>query len=184
MRLFIGLDLPPGIVKNLEDLLERLRPTARIAWSPPANLHITTKFIGHWPDERLAEVKSALASIPTRPPIPVRIRDLGFFPNPRSPRVFWCGIEAPGLHDLAADTDRATAALGIESESRPFSPHLTLARIKERLDLGRLHDAIAALPSHEFGRYEARSFFLYRSIPGPKGSVYTKLAEFPTEPQP
>ena len=184
MRLFVALDLPPHVVRNLESLLDALRPTAHIAWSPPANLHITTKFIGWWPDERLEEVKTTLAGVPRRGPISLEIRGLGFFPNPRSPRVFWCGIEAPGLHDLAADTDRATAALGIESESRPFSPHLTLARIKERLDLRRLHDAIAALPSHEFGRYEARNFFLYRSIPGPKGSVYTKLAEFPTEPQP
>jgi 2'-5' RNA ligase len=179
MRLFVGLDLPPAIVRNLEDLLERLRPTARIAWSPPANLHITTKFIGHWPDERLAEVKSALASIPTRPPIPVRIRDLGFFPNPRSPRVFWCGIEAPGLAELAADTDRATSALGIASEERAYSPHLTLARIKERLNLEPLRGAIAALPSTNFGAFEAASFFLYQSQLRRTGSVYTKLSEFP-----
>jgi 2'-5' RNA ligase len=179
MRLFVGLDLPSDIVGNLETLLAALRPTARIAWSPPANLHITTKFIGWWPDERLDEVKTALDGVPRPGPIALEIRGLGFFPTPRSPRVFWCGIEASGLDRLAADTDRATAALGIESEKRSFSPHLTLARIKERLDLRPLHDAIAALPSLEFGRYEARSFFLYRSVPGPKGSVYTKLAEFP-----
>lgn len=164
---------------NLETLLDRLRPSARIAWSPPANLHITTKFIGWWPDERLEEVKTALAGIPPRPPIAVDIRGLGFFPNPRAPRVFWCSIEAPGLDRLAAETDRATAALGIESEKRAFSPHLTLARIKERVDLRPLHDAIAALPGLEFGRCEARSFFLYRSEPRPSGSVYTKLAEYP-----
>jgi 2'-5' RNA ligase len=179
MRLFVALDLPPDVIGNLETLLAALRPAARIAWSPPHNLHITTKFIGWWPDERLEEVKTALAGIPKRGPITVEVRGLGFFPNPRAPRVFWCGIEAPGLDSLAVDTDRATAALGVESETRPFSPHLTLARIKERLDLRPLHDAIAALPSVEFGRCEARSFFLYRSQPGPKGSVYTKLDEFP-----
>jgi 2'-5' RNA ligase len=179
MRLFVALDLPPDVIRNLEGLLAALRPTARIAWSPPANLHITTKFIGWWPDERLDEVKTALAGVPPQGPIALQIRGLGFFPNPRAPRVFWCGIEAPGLDRLAAETDRATATLGIESEKRPFSPHLTLARIKERPDLRPLHDAIAALPSVEFGRSEARSFFLYRSVPGPKGSVYTKLAEFP-----
>jgi 2'-5' RNA ligase len=179
IRLFVALDLPPDVVRNLEALSAGLRPTARIAWSPPANLHITTKFIGWWPDERLEEVKSALAGVPRRGPIAIDIRGLGFFPNERMPRVFWCGIDAPGLEELAAATDRAAAALGIEPEKRAFSPHLTLARIKERLDLRRLHEAIAALPSLEFGRYEARSFFLYRSVPGPKGSVYTKLAEFP-----
>jgi 2'-5' RNA ligase len=179
MRLFVGLDLPAELVRNLEGLLEDLRPVARIQWSPPANLHITTKFIGEWPEDRLPQLQTALAAIPPRPPLAVHIRRVGFFPNPHAPRVFWCGIEAPGLDALAADTDRATSTLGIESETRAFSPHLTLARIKERVDLQPLREKIASLPSLDFGRFEARSFFLYRSKPGPKGSVYTKLSEFP-----
>ena len=179
MRLFIGLDLPAEVVSNLEALLRQLRPTARIHWSPPANLHITTKFIGEWPEERLGELKSALAALPPRPAIEMQIAGLGFFPNPRSPRVFWCGIQAEGLAELAAETDDATSRLGIARENRPFSPHLTLARIKERPDLRRLHEAIAALPSLDFGRFQARSFFLYQSQLRPTGSVYTKLAEFP-----
>jgi len=179
IRLFVALDLPPDVIHSLEKLLAALRPTARLAWSPLANLHITTKFIGWWPEERLEDVKTALAGVPGPGPLAIGIRGLGFFPNPRAPRVFWCGIEATGLDRLAADTDRATAALGVESENRPFSPHLTLARIKERIDMRPLNDAIAALSSLDFGRYEARSFFLYRSQPGPKGSIYTKLAEFP-----
>jgi 2'-5' RNA ligase len=179
MRLFAGLDVPAEVVRNLERLLDELRPAARIQWSPPANLHITTKFIGEWPESRVPELIAALDAVPTRPPIPVEIRRVGFFPNPHSPRVFWCGIEAPGLDRLAADTDGATGTLGIESEERAFSPHLTLARIKERLDLQPLREKVAAMPSLDFGRFEARSFFLYRSKPGPKGSVYTKLREFP-----
>src|SRR5690349_14152020 len=121
MRLFLGLDLPEEVVGRLEGLLEELRPAARIQWSPPANLHVTTKFIGEWPEERLRELQNALAGVPRRNAIAVRIAGLGFFPNARSPRVFWCGIEAPGLKELAADTDRATAALGIESEKREFA---------------------------------------------------------------
>lgn len=179
MRLFVGLDLPAELVRGLERLLDGLRPAAKIAWSAPANLHVTTKFIGEWPEARLSELMAALDGVPPRPPIAVAIRRLGFFPNPTSPRIFWCGIDAPGLDTLAGDTDRATAALGIESEKRAYSPHLTLARIKERLDLRPLHDRIAALPSVEFGSFDARCFFLYLSKPGPKGSVYTKLREFP-----
>src|SRR5919198_1808115 len=120
MRLFVGLDLPAPVVQNLEQLLARLRPCARIHWSSPANLHITTKFIGAWPEERLAELKSALSRIPARPPISVRLHELGFFPNPRSPRVFWCGIDAPGLEELAAQTEGAASALGIAREDRAF----------------------------------------------------------------
>ncbi|HUI80987.1 MAG TPA: RNA 2',3'-cyclic phosphodiesterase [Bryobacteraceae bacterium] len=179
MRLFTALDLPDEIVANLKHLLEKLRPTARISWSPPENLHITTKFIGEWKEERIAELQAALARLEPRPPISVHIRRVGFFPNPHSPRVFWCGIEAPGLDQLAAATDRATAALGIESEKRAFSPHLTLARIKERLDLQPLREAIAALPSLDFGQVTVDRFFLYLSKLRPTGSVYTKLAEFP-----
>jgi len=177
MRLFTGLDLPEEIVGNLKSLLSRLQPAARISWSPPENLHITTKFIGEWPEERLEELKSSLAAIGPRDPISVHIRKLGFFPNPHAPRVFWCGIDAPGLEDLAAATDRATSSLGIPVETRAFSPHLTLARIKERLNLQPLREMIAALDSLEFGQFAADRFFLYHSRPGPKGSVYTKLAE-------
>lgn len=179
MRLFTGLDLPAEVVRNLEQLLRQLRPAARIHWSPPANLHITTKFIGEWREERLEELERALSALPARPAIPVHIRKVGFFPNPHNPRNFWCGIDAPRLPELAADTDAATAVLGLAREQRAYSPHLTLARIKEKLDLQPLREAIAAQPSLEFGQFEARSFFLYRSQLRPTGSVYTKLAEFP-----
>jgi 2'-5' RNA ligase len=179
VRLFIALDLPEGVVRNLESFVANLKPAARIQWSPPSNLHITTKFIGEFPESELAKLQSALAAIPERTPIEITIAKVGFFPNERSPRVFWCGIDAPGLDGLAADTEAATESVGVARESRPFSPHLTLARIKERLDLRPLHAAIAAAPSLEFGRFTVRSFFLYRSQLRPTGSVYTKLAEFP-----
>ena len=179
MRLFTGLDLPRDVVANLEELLRRLKPTAKIKWSPPGNLHVTTKFIGEWPEERLGELKSALAAIPPAGVIPVRIRQVGFFPNARAPRNFWAGIEAPGLPDLAAATDRAAAALGVTAEKHPFSPHLTLARIKPPAELAALHQAIARLTSLDFGEFPAASFFLYLSTLRPSGSVYTKLAEFP-----
>jgi 2'-5' RNA ligase len=178
MRLFTGIDLPEEVVGNLETLQSRLRPAARIQWSPPANLHITTKFIGAWPVERLADLTAALSRI-VASAIPVHIGKLGFFPNPHAPRVLFCGIEAPGLEALAAETDRAASTIGIPVETRAFSPHLTLARIKDKLDLQPLREAIAALPSAECGRFQARSFFLYQSLLRPTGSVYTKLAEFP-----
>jgi 2'-5' RNA ligase len=182
MRLFTALDLPPEVVANLEELLAKLKPRARIAWSRPANLHVTIKFVGEFPADRLDELKQALATVPRGRAIPVHIRRVGFFPNPHSPHNFWCGIEAPGLDALAAASDEATAALGVPRETRGFSPHLTLARIKERVPLQSLREAIAGLPSLEFGQFEARSFFLYESRMQPGGSVYTKLSEFPLLP--
>jgi RNA 2',3'-cyclic 3'-phosphodiesterase len=109
----------------------------------------------------------------------VSIAQLGFFPNPKSPKVFWCGVDAPGLEALAAATEDAMASLGIARENRAFSPHLTLARIKERLNLKPLNEAIARLASLDFGRFSIDRFYLYQSKLNPAGSVYTKLREFP-----
>ncbi len=180
MRLFTGIDLPGHVMEALERLLELLKPTARLNWSHTENLHITTKFIGEWPAERLEEMKAALATVPSPGPVPVAIRNLGYFPNARAPRVFWAGIEAgPGLAALARETDAAVARLGVEPEKRAFSPHLTLARIKEPVPLADLRETIASLGSLEFGEFTADRFYLYRSQLRPTGSVYTKLAEFP-----
>lgn len=183
MRLFVGLDLPDEVVDRLAALVARLRPAAPIQWSPPANLHVTTKFIGEWPEERLSALQTALAAIPERSAIEVAVSKVGFYPDARAPRVFWCGISGPGLEALAAETDAATAALGIPREKRVYSPHLTLARIKSQIDLRPLQGAIEAFPSLDFGQFAARSFFLYRSHLRPGGSVYTKLAEFPFSKQ-
>jgi 2'-5' RNA ligase len=180
MRLFTGLDLSPEVVHALDALLDQLRPAAHLKWVPPANLHITTRFIGEWPEERLPELRAALDGMPSHAPIPIHVRKLGFFPNPHSPRTLWAGVEASSdLAALASETDRAIEPLGLKPEGRPFNPHLTLARIKETVPLQNLRETIAALPSFDFGGFSADHFSLYHSRPGPAGSVYTKLAEFP-----
>ncbi|MGC8794198.1 MAG: RNA 2',3'-cyclic phosphodiesterase [Bryobacteraceae bacterium] len=179
MRLFTAIDLPPDVLGALTRLLERLKPTARLKWSPPENLHITTKFIGEWPEQRRVELESALRGLGAFDPIPICLRGLGFFPNPHAPRVFWVGVEAgPGLAELARRTDAALARLGVPAETRPFSPHLTLARIKEPVPLAGLRQAIAQLETVEFGAFFADRFHLYLSELRPAGSVYTKLSEF------
>jgi 2'-5' RNA ligase len=105
---------------------------------------------------------------------------LGFFPNSRAPRVFWAGVLAPpDLADLARDTDSALEGLGVPAERRPYSPHLTLARIKEPVPLTALQQAIAGPEPVELGAFTADRFFLYQSTLEPSGAVYTRLAEFP-----
>jgi len=179
MRLFVAIDLPAEVISALERLVNRLRPLARISWTRPDNWHLTTKFIGEWPDARVGEIEAALRALVGREPMPIRVRGLGFFPNPRAPRVFWAGVEAPeSLAVLARDTEKALARLGIEQERRPFSPHLTLARIKEPTPLDALHQAIGKLTLMDFGSFTADRFCLYRSTLQPGGAVYTRLAEF------
>jgi RNA 2',3'-cyclic 3'-phosphodiesterase len=180
MRLFIGIDLTPEVIANLEGVIERLKPAAQINWSPPRNLHITTKFVGEWPEGRLDELKSALGTLPARQPINIAIQKLGFFPNPHAPRVFWAGVHAgDNLAALARDTEQALAPLGIVKEERAYSPHLTLARIKAPGKQPALLQAVAKLPSLDFGSFVAGRSYLYQSRTAPTGSVYTKLAEFP-----
>jgi 2'-5' RNA ligase len=180
MRLFTALDLPYEMRRNLELLLHLLKPQARLAWSPVANLHLTTKFIGDFPTDRLESLKEALALVPRPGALRIALRGLGYFPDERRPRVFYAGIHAPaGLAGLARATDAACAALGIASETKPYSPHLTLARIREPQPLDQLQRTIATLASTDFGVFEATHFHLYRSELRPGGSVYTKLASFP-----
>jgi len=180
MRLFVGLDLPYEMRRNLELLLHLLKPKARIQWSPVSNLHLTTKFIGDFPEARLGELKLALGAVDFPSALRIAIRGLNWFPNADRPRVLVAGIEAPaGLLALARDTDAACMRLGIEAEKKVFHPHLTLARIRAAESLVELKKAISDLPSVDFGAFPAERFHLYQSQLAPSGSIYTKLASFP-----
>jgi len=179
MRLFTGISLPSDIRDNLKRLLDRLRPLAPVKWSAVDNLHITTKFIGEWPAEHLDELIAVLRDVPPCGPIRIAIRGLGWFPNARSPRVFWAGVDAPvALVDFVAATDKAVARIGAPEEARPFSPHLTLARIKGPGRLSALRQAVANLTSDDFGEFVADRFYLYLSELRPSGPLYTRVAEF------
>jgi RNA 2',3'-cyclic 3'-phosphodiesterase len=179
MRLFVAIDIPEEVRARLGVFVDRLRPTAKMSWSPVHNLHVTTKFIGEWPESKLSEIEQALAAVPPPGWVEVAVRGLGWFPNERNPRVFWAGIEAgESLRKLAEDTERKLAELGVPVEDRGFHPHLTLARRRAPVPLDRLRQTLAALeadPSHhEFGSFQAASFFLYLSRDG----KYTRLREF------
>jgi RNA 2',3'-cyclic 3'-phosphodiesterase len=178
MRLFTAIDLPAEIVLRLERLLSVLRPEALIHWSPLDNLHITTKFIGSWPDGRLEELYVALASLPSRAPFGIELKNLGWFPNARAPRTFWIGVHGEALHQLARDTEEQLAPLGIARETREFSPHLTLARIKTPTPLQRLIRTVEEMQPVALGQFSALSFALYRSDPGSNASIYRKLRDY------
>jgi 2'-5' RNA ligase len=180
MRLFTGIDLPEEVRERLERLLALFRPTAHLKWSPLDNLHITTKFIGAWPDEQLETLKTSLATVPKRPPISIAIQGLGWFPNPHKPRVFWVGVHGgDALSALAASIDQALHTIGVAPETKPYAPHITLARVSPPAPLSAIQHAIANLASVDFGAFLSDRFYLYLSHTGPAGSIYTKLSEFP-----
>jgi 2'-5' RNA ligase len=182
MRLFTGIDLRDDVRERLERLLMHLRPCAHVKWSPVYNLHVTLKFIGEWPEDKLPQLEAALRSVAAREPFPAEVKGLGWFPNPHHPRVFWVAVQGgETLGALAKDIDSALTPLGIAAESRPFNAHLTLARIKEPAPLQALRNAIAQLESVEYGSLLVDRFHLYRSQPGSAGSIYTKLSEYPLQ---
>ena len=183
MRLFTAIDLPETVTTRLTSLLETLRPAAAIRWSRVSNLHITTKFIGELPTERLNELVTQLRQVDRLGEMAIALRGLGWFPNPHQPRVFWLGVQAPeSLARLARLTDEATTRLGVASEEKAYNPHLTLARLDARKDppgsLGTVRRAVAAMPEPDCGEFAAREWHLYLSEPGPSGSRYSKLETF------
>lgn len=183
MRLFTGIAIAPEVLSRMEELLDELRPLAAVRWSPLENLHITTKFIGEWPEARLDEIKGALATVAGPGRIPISIRGFGFFPNSRHPKTVYAGVQAgAGLADLARSVNDALETIGCPRELRPFSPHLTLARLtRENLkheNIGGLRTHLTSMATTEFGAFEAKEFHLYLSKPGPGGSVYTQLSSW------
>ncbi|MGA3185685.1 MAG: RNA 2',3'-cyclic phosphodiesterase [Bryobacteraceae bacterium] len=172
MRLFTAIDLPEEMLDQFRDFLVRLRPLAKLRWSPVENLHITTKFIGEWPESRIEEMKTALGSVNSQP-IEISVGGLGWFPDVHRPRVFWAGVHAGRpLTMLAHSTEQAVARLYVPVEKRQFSPHLTLARMQAAVPLDDLRKPMG---DPDFGTFIAFSFFLYLSSNG----RYSKLAEFP-----
>ena len=180
MRLFVALDIPEDVRNSLAALVSNLRPSCRSArWVRIEGLHVTLKFIGEASPAKAAEIRTALASIQSRAPMPINFRGLGFFPSERRPRVLWAGIEAgPHLAALAAAVETALVAIGIAREERLFSPHLTLARFDTPRELDALHGAVEKAGTLEFGATTAREFHLYQSVLKPGGAEYTRLATF------
>ena len=192
MRLFVALDIEEGIRGRLGKFVEGVRGFASEArWVKEESLHVTLKFIGEWPTEKVDKVQQALGRVQGEP-VTLDFRRYGFFPTEKSARVFWVGIVAgEPLAELAKRVDEALHRLGIPKEQRAFSPHLTLARggggsgapgwrkgDRANTGFGRLQEKLAPMPALEFGTMTAREFFLYESQLSPKGSRYTKIARF------
>ncbi len=182
MRLFTAIDLPSEILLRLERLLSALRPEALVKWSPLDNLHVTTKFIGEWPESRMDALHEALSALPPRESFEVELKDLGWFPNERSPRVLWAGIHGgEPLLRLVRETEKRLEPLGIKKEDREFTPHLTLARIKNPVPLRRLRKKVQEMQPTPLGKFSVVQFALFRSDPGSNASIYRKLQEYKFE---
>jgi 2'-5' RNA ligase len=180
VRLFVALEIPSTVRENLGALLQKLREiSAQPRWVRPENLHVTMKFLGAVSPEKIDAIRQGLSSLHSDSPVKLEFRGLGFFPNEKRPRVFWAGMNAsPNLKILAADIESAVEKFGIPLGERPFSPHLTLARLQPPWLPEKLRAAIQQDQTREFGTLETRQFQLIESKLKPSGAEYTTLESF------
>jgi 2'-5' RNA ligase len=184
MRIFIAIEIPQVIRTAIAELINSLKPAANnVRWSRPEGLHITLKFLGEVEPSRIDEVTHALSAVHSTPPFSVAIQSAGYFPNERSPRVVWLGIQAGAeLPQLACSVEAALIPLGFENKQRAFSPHLTLGRVKPPGKITAVQESLQRREPLLFGSFMATEFFLYESKPSRTGSVYNKLARFQIAP--
>jgi 2'-5' RNA ligase len=178
MRLFVAIELPGQLRHALSEVHRNIRASTHSArWVAPESIHLTLKFLGEVKESSINAIKDVLADI-TWQPFTVTVRGLGFFPAKRSPRIFWAGMEAPTLVELAAEIDKRLEKLGFEKEKRAFHPHVTLARAKGDRMEPELVAALSSLENHEFGSFVADRFLLFQSTLSGAGAIYTKLREY------
>lgn len=174
------MDLTDAVRAAIAQYCDRLRqacPSAK--WVRPEGMHITLKFIGEMSEDRVDGILSALRTVRSSSQVDVSLREVGFFPNDRRPRVFWVAIHAsPNLVEIAHAIESRLEPLRIPKEAREFKPHLTLARIDELRELEKLRDAIKEAGGADFGAMQASELHLYKSELARGGAKYTRMGTF------
>ena len=191
MRLFVALDIDASIRQRISEFRDQMRRVAPdVRWVGPETFHVTLQFLGE--TKKLEQIQQALRQVKGSQ-INLTFRNTGFFPNPKSPRVFWVGIEFDqSLQELVKSIAEALRPLGFERDKAPFQPHLTLARsgsgrprpVRDEHSasgLRQVRAAVETMPSLEFGTMTAREFCLYESNLSPAGAQYSKLSRYPLE---
>jgi 2'-5' RNA ligase len=178
--LFVAVELPETvhevIARGLGGLRRALPPSR---WVRREAMHVTLKFLGEQPEAAVGELTDRLAPrLASLAPVGVALGGGGFFPHERRPRVAWLGGRAPGLEAWAAAVDAAAAECGVPPEARPFSLHVTLARIERPWGARAVDDFVHALGRWRFEPFVARELVLFESRLQPGGAVYAALRRF------
>jgi 2'-5' RNA ligase len=175
------------VQRDLKQSIEaEMKRDTRISWARPASIHLTIKFLGDMDEQVIDPLLVAVEqTIGSQMPVNVPLERLGAFPRPQSPRVLWVGpsenwergAEATRIAELHGAIEQACEGLSFLRETRPFSPHLTLARIK----VGERHIGVALAKTGvldgplSLSSLAVESVVLMKSELKPTGSVYTKL---------
>ena len=185
MRLFVALDIPEAVRENLAAIRKSFSSIdSRLRWVPSQNFHVTLKFIGGVPDEKLQAITEALRSVSIAQEVQVCIRGLAWYFNPKTSVMLWATVEdSKPLTALATAVDQRLASLGIAPENRSFAPHFTLARGNSRNLTAGISIALSELAEkykkHDFGSVTLQEFHLMESKTLPTGSGYSKVQSFP-----
>jgi len=183
VRAFVAVPITgEEAVTRLRALLSQLRGIRGLKAVPPQQLHFTLKFFDELPGARVASAKSAAArTAGSSPAVSLSLSGLGVFP-PRGPaRVLWvgCGAGAEGLMALASAAEAEFSREGFERETRPFSPHLTLARVKDPRASRAAAELAASGAAFDGGTLELSEVVLFQSVLGPAGAAHTPLGRWP-----
>lgn len=133
-RTFVAVELPGEVRARVAQHIARLRrelPHVRASWSRENNLHLTLRFLGNVPVADIPKVSDAVERATTTvSSFQLTLSGCGTFPPHGRPSVVWIGTQASGLQALHAAIDQGLDAAGFPRESRPFHPHLTIARLR------------------------------------------------------
>ncbi len=179
VRAFVAVDISEPVREQVRALLPGLRrmAPADVKWVKPELVHLTLAFLGEVGGDFLESAREQLTSVASESaPVTCRLSGLGAFPSSARARVIWAGMAegADELRRLQQAVERALAPVGYQPERRPFSPHLTLARLRVPADVTRL--ASVAFRSDQFA---VGRLVLYRSVLAPSGPTYSELGAFP-----
>jgi 2'-5' RNA ligase len=183
IRTFIAVKIPDAIKEKFGEIQRKLKTSgADVRWVKPGNAHITLRFLGDIREEKTDEIQAALSrAAACHRASDVSIEGLGAFPNPKRPRVIWIGIRrgAEFLQSLQASVSKEMRALGFAAEDRPYSPHITLGRMKTPKNLDSLKPLLASESEFSAGTFRAAEIHFIRSILSSEGPTYVTLFSAP-----
>jgi 2'-5' RNA ligase len=190
VRAFIAVPLSVEVRQWLGEarsVLEKALPRGTVRWTAIEGIHVTLKFLGEIPVARIDAVRAVMDRAASgRSPFRIVAEGLGCFPNLRRPRVIWAGLRPqPDLAVLQQRIEEGLEAAGLPREGRAFSPHLTLARVRDGAtpralaEIGRAVEGVRLNPSAEM---DVAEFRLFRSVLKPSGPEYSVLFKVGLEP--
>jgi 2'-5' RNA ligase len=185
IRSFIAIELPEEVKTGLQQLQTELTlpQYSFVKCVAPEGMHLTLKFLGNISAQKMTEITRVMEqSSQGVSPFQLQITEVGAFPNMKRPRVLWVGIkgEVDKLVDWQQRIDNGLVPLGFAKEARPFTPHLTLARLRDNCspgDILHLGEIIASSHVEVDYKFTVNSLNLMKSQLLPTGAVYSSLAE-------